>query len=146
MDTWRKRVGFGFRPGILTSLMGVSGAGKTTLMDCLAGRKTGTQPARVKPFKKRSIPASRKVGTSHMHRIRSGSFLSQLIPMSPQKLIEYVQHDGHRCTVSKMLTGESPLQAASSRATSASTASPRSRRPLPASAATARCPDYLLLT
>ncbi|KAC9910476.1 hypothetical protein R6Q59_021453 [Mikania micrantha] len=30
-----------FRPGILTSLMGVSGAGKTTLMDVLAGRKTG---------------------------------------------------------------------------------------------------------
>ncbi|XP_049933549.1 pleiotropic drug resistance protein 2-like [Nymphaea colorata] len=30
-----------FRPGILTTLMGVSGAGKTTLMDVLAGRKTG---------------------------------------------------------------------------------------------------------
>ncbi|GJZ10574.1 ABC transporter G family member 35-like protein [Tanacetum coccineum] len=30
-----------FRPGVLTSLMGVSGAGKTTLMDVLAGRKTG---------------------------------------------------------------------------------------------------------
>ncbi|KAI3671593.1 hypothetical protein L1987_87332 [Smallanthus sonchifolius] len=29
-----------FRPGVLTSLMGVSGAGKTTLMDVLAGRKT----------------------------------------------------------------------------------------------------------
>ncbi|GAB2274463.1 ABC transporter G member 31 [Dionaea muscipula] len=30
-----------FSPGILTALMGSSGAGKTTLMDVLAGRKTG---------------------------------------------------------------------------------------------------------
>ncbi|GJZ68826.1 ABC transporter G family member 35-like protein [Tanacetum coccineum] len=30
-----------FRPGVLTALMGVSGAGKPTLMDVLAGRKTG---------------------------------------------------------------------------------------------------------
>ena len=30
-----------FRPGILTALMGISGAGKTTLMDVLSGRKTG---------------------------------------------------------------------------------------------------------
>ncbi|KAG5248716.1 pleiotropic drug resistance protein [Salix suchowensis] len=30
-----------FKPGVLTALMGVTGAGKTTLMDVLAGRKTG---------------------------------------------------------------------------------------------------------
>ena len=29
------------RPGVLCALMGTSGAGKTTLMDVLAGRKTG---------------------------------------------------------------------------------------------------------
>ncbi|KAH7845281.1 hypothetical protein Vadar_000300 [Vaccinium darrowii] len=36
-----KGVSGSFRPGVLTALMGVSGAGKTTLMDTLAGRKTG---------------------------------------------------------------------------------------------------------
>lgn len=36
-----KGVNGSFRPGVLTALMGVSGAGKTTLMDVLAGRKTG---------------------------------------------------------------------------------------------------------
>uniref|UniRef100_A0A6U0YCP6 ABC transporter domain-containing protein n=1 Tax=Polytomella parva TaxID=51329 RepID=A0A6U0YCP6_9CHLO len=35
------RVSGCFRPGVLTALMGASGAGKTTLMDVLANRKTG---------------------------------------------------------------------------------------------------------
>ena len=37
-----------FRPGILTALVGSSGAGKTTLMDVLAGRKTGAPSSRTK--------------------------------------------------------------------------------------------------
>ncbi|KAH7438824.1 hypothetical protein KP509_04G032700 [Ceratopteris richardii] len=36
-----RNVSGAFRPRILTALLGVSGAGKTTLMDVLAGRKTG---------------------------------------------------------------------------------------------------------
>ena len=34
-----KAVSGSFKPGVLIALMGVSGAGKTTLMDVLAGRK-----------------------------------------------------------------------------------------------------------
>ncbi|KAG2405964.1 ABC transporter G family member 32 [Vigna angularis] len=36
-----KGVSGSFRPGVLTALMGVTGAGKKTLMDVLAGRKIG---------------------------------------------------------------------------------------------------------
>ncbi|XXG64022.1 hypothetical protein AAC387_Pa05g2085 [Persea americana] len=39
--TLLKGVSGAFRPGVLTALMGISGVGKTTLMDVLAGRKTG---------------------------------------------------------------------------------------------------------
>lgn len=34
-----------FRPGVLTALVGSSGAGKTTLMDVIAGRKTSAAPS-----------------------------------------------------------------------------------------------------
>ena len=34
-----------FQPGVLTALMGASGAGKTTFMDVLAGRKNSKPPA-----------------------------------------------------------------------------------------------------
>ncbi len=33
-----------FQPGVLTALMGASGAGKTTFMDVLAGRKNSRRP------------------------------------------------------------------------------------------------------
>ena len=33
-----------FQPGVLTALMGASGAGKTTFMDVLAGRKNSEHP------------------------------------------------------------------------------------------------------
>lgn len=36
-----KGVSGAFRPGVLTALMGVTGAGKTTMIDVLARRKTG---------------------------------------------------------------------------------------------------------
>ena len=40
-----------FRPSVLTALVGSSGAGKTTLMDVLAGRKTSKQPFQLLTFK-----------------------------------------------------------------------------------------------
>lgn len=54
-----------FRPGVLTALMGESGAGKTTLMDCLAGRKTMgrlTGDLRVNSFPKHQASFARYMG------------------------------------------------------------------------------------
>ncbi len=45
-----------FCPGVLTCLMGVSGAGKTTLMDVLAGRKTSEMLSKTGNFKKTCLP------------------------------------------------------------------------------------------
>lgn len=49
-----------FAPGVLTALMGATGAGKTTLMDVLAGRKTGESPFRMITA---TVIASRVVGS-----------------------------------------------------------------------------------
>eukprot|EP00887_Chlorella_sp_A99_P000995 scaffold5.g995.t1 len=54
-----------FRPQVLTALMGASGAGKTTLMDVLAGRKTGgvvTGDIRVNGWPKDQAAFARMMG------------------------------------------------------------------------------------
>ena len=60
-----------FRPGILTALVGVSGAGKTTLMDVLAGRKTagyieGSISISGYPKKQETFARSRTIFILHM--------------------------------------------------------------------------------
>ncbi|CAK0753548.1 hypothetical protein CVIRNUC_002229 [Coccomyxa viridis] len=63
-----------FQPGILTALVGVSGAGKTTLMDVLAGRKTGgliTGDIRVNGYPKAQATFARICGYVEQNDIHS---------------------------------------------------------------------------
>ncbi|XP_010535889.1 PREDICTED: ABC transporter G family member 38 [Tarenaya hassleriana] len=63
-----------FRPGVLTALMGVSGAGKTTLMDVLAGRKNSGYiegDIKVSGFPKKQESFARVVGYCEQSDIHS---------------------------------------------------------------------------
>ncbi|KAL2516242.1 ABC transporter G family member 29 [Forsythia ovata] len=63
-----------FRPGVLTALMGISGAGKTTLMDVLAGRKTRGYTEgdiRISGFPKRQETFARMSGYCEQNDIHS---------------------------------------------------------------------------
>lgn len=63
-----------FRPGILTALMGISGAGKTTLMDVLAGRKTlgyTEGDIRISGFPKRQETFARISGYCEQYDVHS---------------------------------------------------------------------------
>lgn len=63
-----------FRPGILTALMGVSGAGKTMLLDVLSGRKNSGYIAadiRISGFPKKQETFARISGYCEQNDIHS---------------------------------------------------------------------------
>lgn len=56
-----------FRPSILTALVGSSGAGKTTLMDVLAGRKTSTPSSHINAFCRSIAPSVNYAKAQPLH-------------------------------------------------------------------------------
>ncbi len=68
-----------FRPGILTALVGSSGAGKTTLMDVLAGRKT-SKPTCALPYLELCLPCTTLC--LFLHHIVP--FLHEIVPVLHQ--------------------------------------------------------------
>ncbi|XP_002515969.2 ABC transporter G family member 29 [Ricinus communis] len=98
-----------FRPGILTALMGVSGAGKTTLMDVLAGRKTGGYiegDVRISGFPKKQETFARISGYCEQNDIHSpqvtvkesliySAFLRLPIEVSKEEKMRFVDEVMH---------------------------------------------------
>ncbi|KAL8138808.1 hypothetical protein V2J09_004809 [Rumex salicifolius] len=95
-----KGINGAFRPGVLTALMGVSGAGKTTLMDVLAGRKTGgyiTGNVTVSGYPKKQDTFARISGYCEQMDIHSphvtvyeALLYSAWLRLSPQMFVEEV--------------------------------------------------------